>query len=68
MVALHPEYIVDENAKRKSVLVSLKEWQKIIEALEELDDIRVYDSAKKKKQTYMPFNGVSVKSRVVRKK
>ena len=68
MVALHPEYIVDENAKRKSVLVSLKEWQKIIEALEELDDIRVYDSAKKKKHTFVPFNGASTKSRVLRKK
>ena len=42
----HPQYIVDENQQRKAVLLSLAEWQQIVEELEELDDIRAYDEAK----------------------
>ncbi|MHC4441261.1 MAG: hypothetical protein ACYTF1_10100 [Planctomycetota bacterium] len=46
MVGVHPQYIVDENQQRKAVLLSLAEWQQIVEELEELDDIRAYDEAK----------------------
>jgi PHD/YefM family antitoxin component YafN of YafNO toxin-antitoxin module len=39
-------YIVDENGKRVSVILPIEEYERMIEALEELEDIRAYDEAK----------------------
>jgi len=39
-----PQYITDDKGKKLSVVLPIKEYQKI---LEELDDIRLYDEAKK---------------------
>jgi len=55
MVTVHPQYVVDENQKPKAVLISLAEWERIIEDLEELDDIRAYDEAKAGPQDAVPF-------------
>ena len=46
MINVHPEYIVDENLNRKSVILPYSEWEDIVEEMEELDDIRAYDQAK----------------------
>ena len=56
MVAIHPEYVVDENQNRKAVLVPLAEWEQILEELEELDDIRAYDEAKAGLQDAVPLD------------
>jgi hypothetical protein len=53
---VHPEYIVDEDLNRKSVVLPYSEWKSILEVLEELDDIRAYDRAKNKADDeIMPF-------------
>ena len=46
MIALNPSYVVDTKQRRKSVLLPVVEWNRIIRELEELDDIRAYDAAK----------------------
>lgn len=46
MIKVHPEYIVDENLNRKSVVLPYAEWKIIVEEMEELSDIRAYDRAK----------------------
>ena len=55
MVKLSPQYVIDESKKPKAVLVSIKEWNDILEALEELDDIRAYDLAKSGQQDAVPL-------------
>jgi len=50
MTAFHPQYVVDEKSQRQAVIVSVAEWEQILEELEELDDIRAYDAAKAKSQ------------------
>lgn len=55
MVNINPQYVVDENQQRKAVLVTLAEWEHIIEDLEELNDIRAYDEAKAGPQNAVPF-------------
>jgi len=55
MVSLHPEFIIDENKNTKAVLLPVSEWKKIIEELEELEDIRAYDKAKSFPQDSIPF-------------
>lgn len=42
-------------SQKKAVLVSLDEWQQLMEAIEELDDIRAYDQAKTKPDGLVPF-------------
>ena len=53
---IHPRYIVDEKEGRQVVLLSLSEWQEVIEELEELDDIRAYDRARSEDQEQVPFD------------
>ena len=46
MIALHENCAVDEQGKRQAAVVPISEWEQILEALEELDDIHAYDEAK----------------------
>lgn len=46
MTAIHPQYITD-TAGQKLVVLSIQEFDAMIEELEELEDIKVYDNAKK---------------------
>ena len=56
MIKVHPEYIVDEDLNRKSVVLPYAEWKSIVEEMEELDDIRAYDQAKNEpKDEILPF-------------
>lgn len=46
MSTAHPRFLVDENQKPTDVVLTLAEWEDVVEALEELDSIRAYDAAK----------------------
>lgn len=48
--SIRPQYITDEHGKRVSVILSIQQWQKVLEDLEELDDIRLYDEVKSRKE------------------
>ncbi|MEN6627324.1 MAG: hypothetical protein ABFD69_13955 [Candidatus Sumerlaeia bacterium] len=43
---VHPEFIVDQKDRKKSVVIPVAEWRRLMEAMEELEDIRAYDNAK----------------------
>jgi len=55
MSAFHPQYVVDEKSQRQAVILSVVEWECILDELEELDDIRAYDEAKAECQETVPF-------------
>jgi len=55
MITIHPEYVVDNTKKPKAIVLPLPEWEKVVEELEELDDIRAYDQAKKSSKEKLPF-------------
>ncbi|MEZ0611564.1 hypothetical protein ACAW74_23840 [Fibrella sp. WM1] len=44
--SFHPQYITDEQGHRVSVVVPIQQWQAMLDELEELDDIRLYDEVK----------------------
>jgi PHD/YefM family antitoxin component YafN of YafNO toxin-antitoxin module len=46
MIAIHPQYIKD-TAGKNLVILSQKEFDTLMEELEELEDIKLYDEAKK---------------------
>lgn len=55
MLALHPEYVINEHQQPKAVLLPFEEWQQLLEAIEELEDIRAYDEAKARPLEVVPF-------------
>ena len=56
MISIHEEYIMDEGGRKKAVVVPVAEWEQILDALEELDDIRAYDEAKSHPSESIPFD------------
>ena len=50
-----PQFIVDENGKRLAVLLDLKHYGELLEAAEELDDIKAYDHAETEGGDYIPY-------------
>jgi PHD/YefM family antitoxin component YafN of YafNO toxin-antitoxin module len=47
MLALHPQYIIDSRGNKSMVVLSAKEFESIMEELEDLEDVKLYDKAKK---------------------
>ena len=56
MISLNGKYIVDEKGERVGVLLSIDEYQRLLEELEELESIRAYDAAKASKDEAIPFD------------
>ncbi len=55
IVKKEPQYITDKKGKKLSVVISLIEYKKMLEELEELEDIRLYDAVKARKEKSIPF-------------
>jgi hypothetical protein len=55
MIIIHEEYLTDEQGHKKAVVVPINEWQQILDALEELDEIKAYDNSKKEPSESVPF-------------
>lgn len=55
MITTHEEFIVDADGNRKAVVVPWEEWQKVVEALEEVEDVKAYDEAKGHPSDPIPF-------------
>lgn len=47
MIAVHPQYINDAKGQKSLVILPAKEFDTIIAELEDLEDIKLYDQAKK---------------------
>ncbi|MDB5130681.1 MAG: hypothetical protein JWR02_430 [Mucilaginibacter sp.] len=45
MLAVHPQYIKDANGKKSLVVLSAEEFDAIMEELEDIEDVRLYDEA-----------------------
>jgi hypothetical protein len=55
MIAIHPEYLFDDQNRKKAVLLPLAEWEQLLDELEELEEIRAYDQAKMNPSEAIPF-------------
>lgn len=53
MISVNPKYITDKKGKKVSVILPMKDFKAILEELEELDDIRLFDEAKKEDQEFL---------------
>lgn len=50
----NPQFITNKKGKRLSVVLSIKDYEQMLADLEELQDIRLYDEAKKSKDSSVP--------------
>lgn len=46
MDSVSPRYVVDDQQVPTDVVLTIQQWQQIVEELHELADIRAYDEAK----------------------
>ena len=56
MLRVNPQYITDKAGKKLSVILPLEEFKNILEELEELEDIRLYDEAKTSHEPSTPVD------------
>ena len=48
------QFVTDNKGKKVAVLVPLKEYEKMMDELDELECIKVYDKVKESKVEYIP--------------
>lgn len=56
MLTLHPQYITDNAGNKLSAILPINEFSTLIEELEELEDIRLYDESKNDNEPAIPKN------------
>ena len=49
---MNQQYITDNQGNKIAVILPVKEYNKMVEDLEELEDIKLYDEAKSGKQEF----------------
>ena len=47
MIEVHPQYIIDAYGNKSMVILPANEFDAIMEELEDMEDVRLYDEAKK---------------------
>jgi PHD/YefM family antitoxin component YafN of YafNO toxin-antitoxin module len=55
-VNLKERYVIDDTGNRVAVLIDIEEYQRILEALEELESINAYDDAKASNDAVISFD------------
>ncbi|MBK9736363.1 MAG: hypothetical protein IPO92_15955 [Saprospiraceae bacterium] len=45
-ISLKPHFVTDESGNKISVVLSIDEYNLLMEELEEIEDVRLYDEAK----------------------
>ena len=53
---INPQYITDKTGRKMSVVLPMKDFNTIMEKLDELEDIRLYDQAKKSTEPSIPID------------
>ena len=50
-----PRYVTDSEGRRVAVILDLEDYEHLLDAAEELEDIRAYDEAKASGEEAIPF-------------
>jgi hypothetical protein len=54
-VEISPQYVTDDLGNRVSVILPMGTFQKILDLLEDLEDVRLYDEVKSRNETKIPL-------------
>jgi hypothetical protein len=58
MIALHPQFVTDERGTRLAVMLPAKEYDSLLEELEQAEDMIAYDQAKAAGGETIPWDHV----------
>jgi PHD/YefM family antitoxin component YafN of YafNO toxin-antitoxin module len=56
MITFHERFVVDKDGNQTGVLLDIQDYNKLLEALEELESIKAYDAAKSSEDEAIPFD------------
>lgn len=56
MLRINPKYITDQDGNKISVVISVKEFESMMEMLDEMEDVRIYDKAKLSDDPSIPID------------
>lgn len=62
------QFVTTDAGKKVAVILPIKEYEKMLEELDELEDIRLFDSAKKQSSERVPIKEAFKKLDAKRKK
>jgi|HubBroStandDraft_5_1064220.scaffolds.fasta_scaffold3129369_1 hypothetical protein len=68
MTHLRENFVVDAKGNRVGVFLPIKDYNKLIEELEDRDDIKAYDKAVSRKQEFIPLDQALKQIETSRKK
>ncbi len=63
-----PQFITDGMGRKLSVIVPIEEYKKMIEELEDLEDVRLYDESKEDNEPSIPIDDAFKQIEANRKK
>ena len=52
------QFLTDTKGKKKAIVLPIKMYEKLLDKLDELEDIRLYNEAKKNEENYIPIDEV----------
>ena len=53
---MRTQFVTDNNGHKLAIILPIKEYNKIIDELEELEDIKLYDKAKASSEPSIPID------------
>ncbi len=56
MITVNPQFITDNSGRKISVVLPMKDFKAIMEELEDLEDIKLYDEARKSRESSIPID------------
>jgi hypothetical protein len=56
MLTIDPKFITDRAGKKISVVLPIKDFEAMMEQLDDIEDVRLYDEAIKSKESSIPID------------
>jgi len=56
IMSLKEQVVLDHTGKAIAVQIPINQYKKLLEKIEDLEDIKIYDIAMKRKQEFIPFD------------
>lgn len=68
MTLIKESFVTDAKGNKIAVLLPIKDYNRILQELEDLEDIKAYDKAMSRKQEFIPLNQAIKEIEAARKK
>ena len=55
-MTVKPQYITSNSGKKTAVIIPIKEYERLLEEWEDMEDVKLYDASKSKNETSLDIN------------